>query len=518
MPTLPPTRIGDYLRVDSQESGNRPIWQFQSRSYALEEVDQLTDRVACGLLALGYGSGDRLAILGLNQPEWLITYLAAVKIGVIVVGLSTRYTEDEIGYILGNSGARGVMTLSCHDGIDYQQLFSRLRQQLPTLQHVFLSDGGAHDEFSYQSLASMEIGDALEQAKGLVSDASASMIIYTSGTTGKPKGAVLSHRSQLASARAQVSHTGLAADDTMPLVVPLNHVAGLTCSALACLIARSTAVIVPQFSPKVLVEVLNSVPATVIGMVPTMYTLLLQHGGLSESACQRARVLQVGAAAPDTALVKALNLAFPNAEILNSYGMSESSGIVVMSPPRDSVEQTVSSVGLPLPGIEVRIVDQKRQPLPSGEVGELCVRGDAVMLGYFRDDEMTREAIDSAGWLYTGDLASVDTTGRVFLKGRSKEMYIQGGFNVYPTEVENVLTQHPEVTIAAGIGVHDAVLGEVGKYFVVRKAGSHLDEQALIEHCRKRLANYKVPRQIEFREELPMTPTGKVQKSLLAQG
>lgn len=511
-----PLRIGDCLRAGPGECGTSPIWQYKDRIFTLNEVDQLTDRIASGLLSMGYRCGDRLAILALNQPEWLATFLAAAKIGVVVVGLSTRYQEDEISFILSQSEARGVMTLARSGNIDYAEVFSRLVNQLSGLEHIFLCDGAEGNDYSYKALVSTEVSDALEQAKNSLSECAASMIIYTSGTTGKPKGATLSHRSLLASARAQVSHVGMSSDDSMPLIVPLNHVAGLTCSALACLIARSTAVMVPQFSPKDLVDVLNSAPVSMIGMVPTMYTLLLQQGGLNDQVCQHVRILQVGAAAPDTALVNALKSTFPNAKVLNSYGMSESSGIVVMSTMEDSVEQTVSSVGLPLHGVEACVVNQANQAVACGEVGELCVRGDVVMLGYFGDDEKTQEVIDSAGWLHTGDLASMDALGRVYLKGRNKEMYIQGGFNVYPIEVENVLKLHPEVDAAAGIGVPDTVLGEVGKYFVVRRLGSSVSEEILIEHCNQSLANYKVPRQIVFRDELPMTPTGKVQKNRLS--
>ncbi|MDT8274165.1 MAG: AMP-binding protein, partial [Desulfomonilia bacterium] len=332
-----------------------------------------------------------------------------------------------------------------------------------------------------------------------------------------PKGAIITNRSQTASGRAQIEHMRATSDDLLLTVNPFNHVGGITCAILSSLIARMTCVIIPAFDFNDIINRWKTYNPTVFGGVPTLFALMLMNEEFKALDKSAIRIIVTGGSNCDPPLLAAMKDAFPNAFIMNLYGLSESSGAVVLSPWESDFDTTVRSIGKPIDDFEVKVIDLEGNDLPMGETGELCFRGDAVGGGYFRMPEETAETFDSDDWLHTGDMGYLDENGYIFLMGRKKEMYLQGGFNVYPVEVENILATHPKVLMAAGIGIPDPVMGEVGRYYVIPRPGTEPTEDELKAYCREHLADYKTPRQIVFRTELPMTPLGKIMKSVLRE-
>ena len=510
--------IWEALKDAVQASPDRTGYVFLSEEISFLEMDKRSDRVATGLLQLGMQKGDRIGIIGLNQPEWLYLYFAAAKIGAVVVGLSVRFRSSEFEYILNHSETSMVATLPVIPDMNYVEFFRQFGPNIPSVkQFIFIGGAGFDGSTTMESLLNSEVDrDALNDAQQSVAPEDLMMIIYTSGTTGKPKGAAISHQSQLASARAQAEHTRISEDDVVPLALPFNHVGGITCGILTTLLGRGKSILIPMFDPNRVIQLAAKYDATIVPGVPTMHTLVLMNENLSSWDTSNVRLVITGGSNAEPDLLEKLYKTFPGATVMNLYGLSESSGAVVMSPWGSDFHTTVRSIGKPIGDFQVKAVDEDGNELPTGETGELCFQGGAVVSSYFRGVDESAYAFHG-GWLKTGDMGYIDDQGYITLMGRKKEMYLQGGFNVYPVEVENLLTKHPKVMMAAGIGVPDSVLGEVGRYYIVPKPGSEPTEEEIIEYCKEHLADYKVPRQIEFRAELPLTPVGKIMKSLLKE-
>jgi len=503
------------LEDAARELPHRRMYVYQGQEISFQEVDERSDRVAAGLLKSGFKKGDRIGVIGLNQPEWLYTYFAAAKIGAVIVGLNVRYRDSELEYILNQSQAKGLVAVARAGDMDYVEFLDAFRETIPSVeQFIFIGGDGFTGSHRLESLLDAEVdGPELDEAKAAVRPEDLIMIIYTSGTTGRPKGAALSHRSQLASARGQTEHCGVTPEDTLLIVLPLNHVSGITCMVLSGLLAKATGILIPEVNFDEIVTQSRDHQPTIFGGVPTLYTLLFMKEEFLTLDLTRVRIVVSGGSNSDPPLLRQLKEVFPRATVMNLYGLSEVSGGVVMSPWDSDFEQTVRSIGRPFPGMEVKVMDPEGRKLPAGETGELHFRGECVVEGYFRMPKETSEAFDAEGWLASGDMGYLDEEGYIILMGRKKEMYIQGGFNVYPVEVENLLNKHPKVVMAAGIGVPDSVMGEVGRYYIISNPGQDATEEELKTYCSQHLADYKVPKQIVFRESLPLTPVGKVMKA-----
>lgn len=486
-----------------------------SCSLSFSQMDESVDHVACGLLALGLQRGDRIGLLGLNQIDWLKLFLAATRIGVCVVALSVRYRDHELLGMLDESGARALFTVRSAEGVDFVELVQRLRDRLDQLVHVGTFGPGAEGALTLAALERTPIdAGRLALAAAEVGADDAAMVIFTSGTTGRPKGALLTHGSMLAAARSQAEHLRIVPMDHLKVAMPFNHVGGITCCILTMLLGGASSELVPAFKAETVLEMMAARPPTVIVGVPTMLTLLLMHREKVAVDLSGVRVVITGGANADGDLLTRLMAAMPRAAMMNLYGMTESSGALVMTPWDADRAAVLSSIGRPLPGAELRVVDASGTDVRASEVGELWFRGLGVVKGYL-GQEATEGSFRPDGWLRTGDMAHVDEKGLIHLRGRMKDMFIQGGFNVYPAEVEGFIASHPGVLLVAGIGVPDPVLGEVGRYYVVPRAGTKLTAEELRAHCAQHLADYKVPRQIVFQDQLPLTPTGKVLKSAL---
>ena len=495
------------LSTALREAPDRPFLLGGADPVTVRELDARADRCAAGLVARGIRPGDRVAVSGWNTTDWLVLFFGAVRAGAAVVTLNPRYRESELTYMLGQSGTTLVVSEGELPDVDVRALYASL--DLPSLQVVWFGDDGP------DGFASLCDSDTPVPELPLTEDTPA-VVLYTSGTTGRPKGAVLTHGSLLAAAAGQRVRQDAGPDDVLVANLPFNHVGGITCTVLTALLAGGAVAMLPTFSPAAALDAVAAHGVTVMAGVPTMFVLMLAEQGRAPRTVSTLRIAAVGGSNVDPPLARAMGAAFPGAVVQNIFGLSEVSGACVMSPLTDDLDTVCRTLGTALDDVELRVVDPATgADAPDGEDGELYVRAPSVAHGYWEMPEETAASF-SDGWLATGDMVLREPSGHLVLRGRRKEMFLQGGFNVYPVEVENVIAEHPGVALVAGIGVPDDVLGEVGLYFVVpRDPASPPTPAELSAWCRERLANYKVPRRFEVRGELPTTPAGKIAKAQL---
>ena len=505
----PPTLLHAALHAAATLHPDVVAYIDGERHFGFADVEAESQRLAGALLRRGLVRGDCIALLSHNQVEWLQLFFAATRIGVAVVALSPRYREAEIAFMLADSQSKAIFATREIDGFDFQAMLERLAPTLPALREVVTLDGEA-----FVAMAASPVDDeALGRATPAVQATDLAMVIYTSGTTGRPKGCALTHASLLASAHGQYRHTGTRPGDLVQLANPFNHVGGITCGILAQLLAGGSCELVPVFKAKTVLDMIRHHPPAILIGVPTMLTLLLMHPESADVDLGSVRLVITGGSNVDATLLGQLQQRMPAAKIMNLYGLSEASGALVMTPWQCSDEDLMQSIGTVLDGAQVRVMSPAGDELPAGSIGELQFRGLGVVRDYI--GAAAGQGAFDGGWLRTGDLGAVDARGLITLKGRMKDMYIQGGFNVYPAEVEALIATHPAVVMVAGIGVPDPVLGEIGRYFVVAREGSGLTAREVLAHCTGRIADYKMPRQVVLRTELPLTPAGKILKAQL---
>ncbi|WP_290597791.1 MULTISPECIES: class I adenylate-forming enzyme family protein [unclassified Archaeoglobus] len=489
----------------------RPSIFYNDEGFSYKDFVKKVDEVAYGLKKLGLGKGDRVAIIALNQPEWLYTFFGSTKIGIEVVALNVRYREAELNYMLTNSRAKAVVCLPEFAGFDYQSFFAKA--DFPNLEYeIYIGDSERGIPFSELE---GETSDGIEKMSQEVTENDTAVIIYTSGTTGRPKGAKLTHKSLLSSAVAERDHINATESDVGSIHLPLNHVGGVTCTLLTVLTAKGSVVLVPYFDPNKVLSIIENHKVTIFGGVPTMYHMLF-NTNFDEYDVSSVRVAIIGGSAPLKDLVVRIREKFKNAKIMHLYGLTESSGACLLSPLVGDVESLFDPrgmpvLGLPIDGYQVKIVDDRGNELPEGEVGEIAVKGDCVCDGYVGLEKETSEAFRD-GWLFTGDLG-YKKGNLVYFMGRKKEMFVQAGYNVYPAEVETILISHPKVAMVAVIGVKDEFYGEKGVAYVIPEGD--VTEEELRDYCSKYIADYKIPKEFIFTNTLPLTPIGKIQKSEL---
>ncbi|OBF16494.1 3-((3aS,4S,7aS)-7a-methyl-1,5-dioxo-octahydro-1H-inden-4-yl)propanoate--CoA ligase FadD3 [Mycobacterium sp. ACS4331] len=470
-------------------------------------------RAAAALVQHGVAAGDRVAIWSPNTWHWVVACLATHWAGAVVVPLNTRYTAAEAEDILARTQTPLLIASGVFLGADRAADLDRTR--LPELRHIVRvpidTDDGTWDEFvaTGDDDAALATADARAQAVGPddVSD-----ILFTSGTTGRSKGVLCAHRQSLAGSAAWAACGQVTSRDRYLCINPFFHNFGYKAGILACL--QTGATLIPQltFDPEQAMRAVAEHHATVLPGPPTIYQTLLDHPKRGEFNLGSLRFAVTGAAVVPVVLIERMQSELDIDTVLTAYGLTEAAGFGTMCRAEDDAVTVATTCGRPIADFELRI----DSPQP-GEAGEVLLRGPNVMLGYLDDPEATAAAIDSEGWLHTGDVGTVDADGNLRITDRLKDMYICGGFNVYPAEIEQVLARLPGVAEAAVIGVPDERLGEVGKAFVVRLPGADIDEQAVIAYTREHLANFKVPRFVEFIDTLPRNPGGKVVKPQLRE-
>jgi fatty-acyl-CoA synthase len=495
-------RFGDREAVVSCHQGER-------LTYA--ELDAAVDRLATALLRAGIQAGDRVGIWAPNCIEWILVQYATAKVGAILVNVNPAYRTHELQYALRQSGVRMLFSATSFKTSDYREMVAEVRQPgLDELQRVVFLDG---DEWAQLSGTDAD-PDAIAARMASLSFDDAINIQYTSGTTGFPKGATLSHHNILNNGFFVTELLSFTEDDRVCLPVPFYHCFGMVMGTLGAVSHGSCVVIpAPAFDPGATLAAVASERATALYGVPTMFIAMLGHPEFDSFDLTSLRTgIMAGSPCPIEVMKKVVDRMHMS-EVAICYGMTETSPVSTQTRVDDPLERRVGSVGRVAPHVEVRVIDpQTQRVVEHGEPGELCTRGYSVMLGYWEDPERTDEAIDRAGWMHTGDLATMDDEGYVNIVGRSKDMVIRGGENVYPREVEEFLYTHEHIADVSVVGVPDERYGEELCAWVIVRGGAELSEDAVREFCRGRLAHFKVPRYVLFTDEFPMTVTGKVQK------
>jgi HIP---CoA ligase len=448
--------------------------------------NEVVERIRCAASAfadLGVDKGDRIAIWAPNSAEWIIAAFGLLTAGGVLVPVNTRFRAEEAADVIGRSGAKAVLVQKGFLGLDYT---APAGVPVIDLKSDILSSGPPFRR-DVSGLKGTDISD----------------IIFTSGTTGRPKGARMNHRQTLRMYEEWATLADLREGDRYLMINPYFHTFGLKAGLIASFLRGATMLPVAAFDIDRVVDLIETERITMLPGPPTLYHSLLAVADKGKLATLRAGV--TGAADIPVELVRRIHDELPFQTLMTGYGLTEA-GNVTLSRPGDSFEDVATTAGLPCEDIEVRVADD----------GEVIVRGYSVMQGYLDDPAATAEAIDADGWLHTGDLGSFTAAGRLRIVGRKKDMFIVGGFNAYPAEIEGFLLEHPVVAQAAVIGVPDERLGQVGKVFIVVKDGNDgVTSEDLISWSRQRMAGFKVPRYVEFLDELPLNATGKVMKDRL---
>ncbi|MFC0862081.1 FadD3 family acyl-CoA ligase [Sphaerimonospora cavernae] len=473
------------------------------------ELGAQAGEAAKAFIALGVEPGERVAIWAPNSARWIVTALGALCAGAVVVPINTRYKGDEARWLLDRSGARALFVEDGFLGNDYLAMLGEPRPDIvvtydePARQGArswadFLAAGaGVTDEQAAARAAAVRPDDVAD-------------ILFTSGTTGRSKGVMCSHRQNVRTYRGWCERTRVRPGDRYLIVNPLFHSFGYKAGVFACLLQAATMVLQSVFDPEETMRLVEAEKVTVLPGAPTIYISMLDAPRRPEFDLSSLRLAVTGASVVPVALVQRMRAElFP--EVVTAYGLTESCGTVTACSAEDDDVTVATTSGRAIEGVEVEVVDDKGEPVPAGEDGEVLVRGYNVMLGYLDDEEATAATVRD-GWLVTGDRGRLDERGNLAITGRSKDMFVVGGFNVYPAEIEQVLATHDGVAEAAVIGVPDARMGEVGRAYVIARPGASVTAEELVEYCRDRLANFKVPREVLFVEGLPRNASGKVRK------
>ena len=503
--------IGAVLAERAAATPDAPFIRFGAEIITYADMQSRASRAAEGLRAAGVGRGDRIAIAAGNSPDWLVAYYASARLGAILVTLNVIYREHEFTYMLGQSGATLLLCDESAGGFEFRPFLEALAPRIPSVRRTIFFGSDSAD--GWAALISDRPADTGPGDPDVSPDDPA-VILYTSGTTGDPKGATLTHSSLLASAAMQAERFDQRPDDVLLGALPFNHVGGLTCAVGASLVAGGAVALLPRFHPDLVVDAVTR-GLTIFCGVPTMFRMLLASEAFAACDLSTVRLCVVGGSNLEPSLAEQVTDRFGAPRLANLYGLSETSGASVISPASDSLALVATTIGTPLDGVGARIVDDDGDEVPRGEAGELQLRGACVADGYWEKSAETTATFSDDGWLSTGDVATMTDDGHLSVVARKKEMYVRGGYNVYPAEVENTIARDAAVAMCAVIGVPHPTYGETGHAFVVAAPGAVVDVDRLLASCRTTLAEYKVPDAIEVVESLPMTPAGKIRKVLL---
>jgi HIP---CoA ligase len=512
--------IPSMIAASGERFGDRPaIIDGDTRLSYAELVDE-SQRFGAALVAAGIEPGDRVAIWAFNSARWVVAVLGLFQAGAVLVPVNTRFKGVEAADVLRRSRAKALITVTDFLGTDYVAMLGDTGIELADLTTVVVSHGpdvpGTQPWDAFVERATEATDAEVRRRRVAVRTGDPSDILFTSGTTGVPKGVVQTHGRTLLVASDWVAMTGLEAGDRYLMVNPYFHMFGLKAGILAAVCAGATMLPEPVFDVDRVLARVAAEHVTVLPGAPTLYQSILDHPDRARHDLSSLRVAVTGAADIPVELIRRIDDELPFSRIITGYGLTEG-GTAAATSPGDDVETIATTVGRPRPGFELRITDDRGVEVAPGEPGEIRLRGGSIMSHYLDDPEATAQALSPDGWLRTGDLGIVDPAGCLRIVGRSKDMFIVGGFNAYPAEIENGLLRHPDIQQAAVIGIPDERLGEVGMAFVVVTPGSSTTASDIVEWSRDQMANYKVPRMVELIDQLPLNATGKVVKEALRE-
>ncbi len=523
-------------RASSRYGGRTAaIFADKGRKLSWHDLRERSNEVASGLLALGIGRGDRVGIWAPNCAEWLYVQFGTARIGAILVNINPAYRTSELEFALNKVGCKALVMARRHKSSDYLDMLRALAPELdgqgvalkaetlPQLKQVIVLDDGpipplTHSFADLTSMAGPGHRGRLDSLSAALDPDDPINIQFTSGTTGVPKGATLSHFNVVNNARYAAKAMVLSAEDRLCIPVPLYHCFGMVLGVLCCT-AVGAGMVFPgeSFAPEATLAAVSRHKCTALHGVPTMFIAELEHPKFSQYDTSSLRTgIMAGAPCPIETMRQVIDRMHMS-EVTIGYGMTETSPLSFQSRTNDPIERRVTTVGRIHPHVEVKIVDANGKVVPLGASGELWTRGYGVMHGYWDDPTQTAEAIDAAGWMHSGDLASIDERGYCRIVGRLKDMIIRGGENVYPREIEEFLIRHQKVQSVQVFGVPDHRLGEEVCAFIMLKPGQSATDEEMRAFCRGQISHHKVPRYIRFVTEFPMTATGKPQKYVMRE-
>ena len=527
--------IGSYFdKIANLHSTNSAlVVRHQGVNWTYGELQARVDQLAMGLIHLGLEPGDRVGIWGPNSSEWVLVQLATAKIGAIMVCINPAYRLYELEYALNKVECKALITDVSFKTSDYLQMINILApelesshpgqleaEKLPHLTHVIrMGSDTTPGMYNFDAVCAAGTEDnraTMDAVQYRLQPDDAINIQFTSGTTGNPKGATLSHCNILNNGFLTGLAMQLGPEDKLCIPVPLYHCFGMVLSVLACVSHGATMVFPgPSFDPEETLKSVEAEACTALHGVPTMFITELDHPRFLDFDLSTLRTgIMAGAPCPVEVMKRVLSEMHME-DILIAYGQTELSPINNMTLPNDTLERRTETVGRAMPWVEIKVVDEEGRVVPVGDKGEICTRGYSVMQGYWNDEERTAETIDSAGWLHSGDIATMDEAGYVRIVGRIKDMIIRGGENIYPREVEEFLYQHPAVSEVQIFGVPDEKMGEEVCAWIQLNEGFDLSDEDVKAYCRDQITHFKIPRHIRFVTEYPMTVTGKIQKFVM---
>ena len=509
----------DFFRMAAEKHRGKTALTFYGATFEFERLQALVEKMAGSLAAGGVGKGDRVALMLPNCPQYVISFFATVRLGAIVTQLNPMYVEREIEHILTDSGAETIVV--------YKDMYPRVRAVLPQtkLRDVVVVDFAGEPEGldpGHRSFGDFLATDA-DPAPDVPIDPSEDVaaLQYTGGTTGVSKGAMLTHRNLVANVQQSldlfIDDPGAFSNNQKIMgILPMFHIFGLTCVMLFAIKQGLNQLLLPKFDPGEVMNVVREHGPVMFSGVPTMYMALnSSDADLMEYGFGKVRTFNAGGSALPVPLKRSFEEK-TGRPLFEGYGLSEASPVTHFNPPFAG-EGREGSIGIPAPSTDSRVVDVEtgEREMPVGEPGELVVRGPQVMKGYLNMPGETANTLRD-GWLYTGDMARMDEDGYFYIVDRKKDMILASGYNVYPREIEEVLFEHPDVSEAVAVGVPDEYRGESVKAFVVKKPGTAATEEEIQAFCKERLAPYKAPKSLEFRDELPKSTVGKLLRRVLA--
>ena len=529
--------IGGLLNLVTERRPETDALVYADRGlrYSYKEFNEVVERCARALIALGLEKGDHVAVWGQNVPEWVTLQFATGKTGTVLVTINPAYKANELRYVLEQSDAAVLFLTEGVKDVNFVEILQRAVpdlaeaesgeiEGLPHLKNVVLigdEAGSVPGLTPYREFVRGAEDVPEEDLRRRQDSLSADEVInmqYTSGTTGFPKGVQLTHANIVKNAFHIGECMELGPEDRVCIPVPFFHCFGCVLGTLNTVTHEGTMVPVENFDAEAVLQAVHEERCTALLGVPTMFIAELEHPDFEQYDTSSLRTgIMAGSPCPIEVMKKVVNV-MGASEITIAYGQTESSPVITQTRTDDPIELRVSTVGRKLPEVEVKIVDvETGEEAGTGEQGDLCTRGYHVMKGYYKMEDRTREVIDEDGWLHTGDLATIDDNGYVKITGRAKDMIIRGGENVYPREIEEFLYTHPEISDVQVYGVPDQKYGEQVAAAVIPKSGASLTEEDVKEFCRENIAQYKVPGYVDFVEEYPMTASGKIQKYKLRE-
>lgn len=503
--------IPELVKRAAETYQNQAFLEDGNTRISFADFAHQTEQVASALHSKGIEKGDRVAVWAPNTVEWVIAAIGAQCAGAILVTLNTRYKGSEAAYILRASRAKALFSIGQFLGSDYPAQLEG--ETLPDLEHLITLPSPAPSRVPSLSWEQLLEGAGSHKSEiAAVQGEDISDILFTSGTTGNPKGVMTCHKQNLRAFTTFSDILGLTEGDRYLVINPFFHSFGYKAGILACLIKGVTLLPHAVFDPDSVLQRIAADKISVMPGPPTLFQSLLAHPKLAEYNISTLKRATTGAAVIPVELIHKMKDVLGFETVITAYGLTESCGLVTMCRQGDSAEIIATTSGRAIPDVELRCVDSDNNEVSRGEPGEIVFRGFNVMQGYFENDEATRDTIDNDGWLHTGDIGVMDQDGNLKITDRLKDMFITGGFNCYPAEIEKLISAREDITMCAVIGIPDERMGEVAMAFLVTKPNASLTEAEFIAWCRDTMANYKVPRKVAFVESLPLNASGKVVK------